>query len=138
MLPIEWYPEWWVQHPIIVSLGGPSRMLLPTLLHGALLTLELVAYNYFGEVGGVASRRGRSAFRIMIICHVLLVLLSFSALDNFFLYIYLPVPLTMLIVPLSVWATIEVRRANARKAVLEAAAAMPDDPAEPYGHSAEP
>lgn len=93
MLPLEWYPDWWLEHPVYLFLAGwgSGRLLLPSLVHAALLALEIASFKELVRLPGKEGRHARIAARVVFFCHGLIVLMGIGALDGHAGYFYSPV-----------------------------------------------
>lgn len=93
MLPLEWYPDWWLEHPVYLFLAGwgSGRLLLPSLVHAALLALEIASFKELCRQPGKEGRHARIAARVVFFAHGLICLFGTAALDGHVGYFYSPV-----------------------------------------------
>lgn len=114
MLPLEWYPQWWLEHPAYLYLAGPGRLLVPSLIHAAILGLELATLREFSRYSGVAGRNARVAIAWVIVFHALVVLFGLAALDMHVGYFYSPVLSSLIALLMAVRALYMRRQALAK------------------------
>jgi len=93
MLPLEWYPDWWLEHPLYLFLAqwGSGRLLLPSLVHAALVALEIASFKELVRMPGKEGRHARIAARVVFFAHGLIVLMGLATLDGHVGYFYSPV-----------------------------------------------
>ena len=78
----EWLPGWWVESAVCKWLAGPGRMLTPTLVHVAVLALEVAVLRAYGKLPHAQRRRAERSAWVLFMIHAFLWVITLSAIDG--------------------------------------------------------
>ena len=124
MLPIEWYPQWWLEHPVYLWLSGfgQGRLLVPSLLHAAILALEICAFRVLWKQRGKPGQSAKRDAWVVLMLHAMIWILTLGMLDTHVTYFYAP------ILPALISFAVAVRALRVRKVTAEVALQRANNP----------
>lgn len=112
MLPFDWYPQWWLEHPAYLYLAGPGKWILPLYLHGACLALEIAAFNKLEATMLFWSIPIRNTFRVVLLLHGVIFALTAPLLDGGVAFYYTSGFWALVVLVITLVTTVLTRRAR--------------------------